>query len=70
MLATGEQTGTLEDALRRAAQRRRDTAQRAAAKIGKGLAVGIYAVGLGVAALTVVSFYAGYGSLLRGLRSH
>ena len=70
MLATGEQTGTLEDALRRAAQRRRDTAQRGATQIGKGLAVGIYVVGLGVAALTVVSFYAGYGALLRGLRPH
>ncbi len=68
LIATGETTGTLEDALRRAATRRRDEAQRRAVALSKGIGTAVYAIGLLAAVATIVSFYAGYAAQLRALR--
>ena len=68
LLATGETTGTLEDALRRASTRRRDEAQRRAIALSKGISSAVYAIGLLAAVATIVSFYAGYAAQLRALR--
>lgn len=68
MLALGEKSGTLEDSLQRAITRRRDTAQRRASALGKGVGVAVYVLGVVVAAATVFSFWSGYAQMLRSVR--
>ncbi len=68
VLAVGEKTGTLEDALQRAIGRRRDVAQRRATALAKGVGVAIYVLGVAVAAATILSFWSGYAAALRSIR--
>lgn len=68
MIALGEKSGTLEDSLQRAITRRRDTAQRRASALAKGAGVTVYALGVVVAAATVISFWSSYAEALRSIR--
>ena len=66
LLATGEQTGQLEDALARALARRRDTVSQGLTTLARRVGqVAYVAALLGVTAL-VLQFYSGY---LAGLRA-
>ena len=67
LLATGEKAGTLEDAMRRALERRRSVAAQGAARIGRLLAFSLYLLGLSVAGFVILRFYSGYFAALRGL---
>lgn len=68
LIALGEKSGTLEDALQRAITRRRDTAQRRASALAKVAGATVYALGVVVAVATVLSFWSGYAEALRSVR--
>lgn len=68
LVRSGEQSGTLEDALGRAVRRRRDTALRTSTALAKGIAAAAYALGVITALAVVATFYASYANVLRGLR--
>ncbi len=68
LIGNGERAGNLEEALLRALQRRQDVAQRQIAQISRLATVCAQGFGMLVAAVTVLSFYASYSALLRGLR--
>lgn len=68
LIALGEKSGTLEDSLQRAVTRRRDTARRRAAALAKGIGIVVYALGVVVAAATVISFWSSYAQALRSIR--
>jgi type II secretory pathway component PulF len=68
LLALGEHSGTLEEALQRAIQRRRDTTKRKTTALAKAIGAAAYALGVLTAATAILSFYSGYANALRGLR--
>jgi type II secretory pathway component PulF len=68
VLGVGEQSGTLEEALSRAIQRRRDAAERRASSLAGLVGSAMYALGVVAAVATILSFYWGYASMLRQLR--
>lgn len=68
LLATGERTGGLEEALHRAIRRRRDTALRRSTALAKGVANGTYALAVVLVVLVVFQFYASYYGALSKLR--
>lgn len=64
LLAAGERAGTLEDALTRALQRRREVSQRGVALLLRSIAVGIYALAAAIAVALILSFWFSlYGQL-------
>ncbi len=65
LLRPGEMSGELEDALRRAAGRRRDVLQRTATALVVGLGGTVYALTAVWIGWRVLSFYSGYFSMLR-----
>jgi type II secretory pathway component PulF len=60
LLATGERTGTLEEALGRALTRRREVTSRGITDLARHAGHTIYVVAAGIAAWIVVQFWVGY----------
>lgn len=67
VLATGEQAGQLEDALRRALDRRRDVAARSVSDTARRVAAIVYGIAMVTAAAIVLTFWISFYSRL-GLR--
>ncbi len=67
LISTGEQAGTLEDALLRAQQRRQAIASQAAAQLSRVLASACYLFGVLVACYVIFSSYAAYFGQLNKL---
>ncbi len=68
LVSAGEKIGNLEEALLRAARRRRDQASQGMRRLGTVLGGASYALGIAVALLTILAFYSSYARLLGGLR--
>lgn len=66
LLATGEKSGTLEDALDRALNRRSDVAARKLATAANRLGMFAYALATIFVIIVVFQFYSGYFAMLRG----
>lgn len=68
LLTTAEPAGQLEDALRRALQRRRDVVARTTATSARRLGVVMYAAAAAAVAIFLVNFYSGYFAQFRRYR--
>ncbi|MFY9340913.1 MAG: type II secretion system F family protein, partial [Planctomycetota bacterium] len=65
LLSTGEQAGQLEDALRRALDRRREVAAREVADSARRIGQVAYALAVGACLLLIIRALSGYFALLR-----
>ncbi|MGE3173619.1 MAG: type II secretion system F family protein [Planctomycetota bacterium] len=65
LIATGERTGGLEEALENALRRRRFVAQSRAQVLGKALGSGAFLLAVGIVFAVVLSFYSSYFGMLR-----
>ena len=68
LLATGEQAGQLEDALRRALLRRREVGARDLANLARRAGQALYAIAALAVILFLVHFYSGYAASLAKFR--
>jgi type II secretory pathway component PulF len=67
LIASGEPSGNLEEALLRALRRRQEVGARHMAALAKGLTMLVYAFACAVAIYVVFSFYSGYFGALRAV---